>query len=116
MLKHDQPPNCSPLPLPSGRASAFLAIGRAAGNFALTLWAAAHHIGVVTEDPHFAFKVEADPLREGRYRWTICEGIQIHLRSPVSYATRREAEEDADKAMSRFVCHRRNRDHDRQGR
>jgi hypothetical protein len=64
----------------------------------------------VTEDPHFTFKVEADPLREGRYRWTICEGTQIHLRSPQSYATRREAEEGAEKAMSKFVRHWRDRE------
>jgi hypothetical protein len=64
---------------------------------------------VVAEDPHFTINVEADPLREGRYRWTICEGVQIHLRSPQSYATRREAKEDAEKAMSKFTAHWQNR-------
>jgi hypothetical protein len=39
------------------------------------------------------------------YRWTICEGVQIHLRSPQSYATLLEAKEDADKAMSKFAAH-----------
>ena len=59
------------------------------------------------EEAHrFTIRVEADPLREGRYRWTICEGVQIHLRSPKSYATRREAQEHADKAMSKFERHR----------
>jgi hypothetical protein len=64
----------------------------------------------MAEDPHFTINVEADPLRGGRYRWTIREGVQIHLRSPQSYATRREAEEGADKAMSKFVRHRQNRE------
>ena len=50
------------------------------------------------------FNVDADPLRAGRYRWTVCEGVQIHLRSPQSYATQREAKEDADKAMSGFAA------------
>jgi hypothetical protein len=63
------------------------------------------------EEAHqFTIRVEADPLREGRYRWTICEGVQIHLRSPQSYATRREASEDADRAMSKFVRHWQNRE------
>ena len=79
-------------------------------NFPLTLEVAAYHIGVVAEDPHFTINVEADPLREGRYRWTICEGVQIHLRSPQSYATQREAKEDAVKAMSKFVRHRQDRE------
>jgi hypothetical protein len=74
-------------------------------KFPLTLEAAAYHIGVVAEDPRFTINIEADPLRGGRYRWTICEGVQIHLRSPQSYTTRREAKEDADKAMSKFVRH-----------
>jgi hypothetical protein len=53
----------------------------------------------------FISKVLADPLRDGRYRWTICEGVQIHLRSPQSYATQREAKVDADKAMSKLATH-----------
>ena len=79
-------------------------------NFPLTLGVAAYHIGVVAEDPHFTINVEADPLREGRYRWTICEGVQIHLRSPQSYATMREAKEDADKAIAKFVRQWQNRE------
>ena len=78
-------------------------------NFPLTLEVAAYHIGVVAEDPHFTINVEADPLREGRYRWTIREGVQIHLRSLQSYVTRQEAKEAADKAMSKFADHWQNR-------
>ncbi len=65
----------------------------------------------MAEEAHpFTVRVHADPLRERRYRWTIFEGFQIHLRSPESYATRREAEEHAEKAMSRFVRHWQNRE------
>jgi hypothetical protein len=58
----------------------------------------------------FTFKIEADPLREMRYRWTVCEGNQIHLRSPNSYATRRDAEIEAAKALSNRVAHWRKRE------
>ena len=51
----------------------------------------------------FTFKIETDPLSERRFRWTVCEGSQIHLRSPHSYETRREAEAEADKAMLKFA-------------
>jgi hypothetical protein len=48
----------------------------------------------------FTINIEADPLRALRFRWTICEGVQVHARSPHSYATRREAEIEAGKAMA----------------
>ncbi len=40
---------------------------------------------------------------------TVCEGSQIPMRSPHSYATRREAEKEAEKAVSMRVNHWRNR-------
>jgi len=65
----------------------------------------------MAEEAHpFTIRIDLDPLRERRYRWTISEGIRTHLRSPQSYATEREAKEDADKAMSRFVRHWRNKE------
>jgi hypothetical protein len=51
----------------------------------------------------FTLDVVADPLRHSRYRWTVCEGNQIHVRSPYSHATRREAEKEAAKAVERRV-------------
>lgn len=61
------------------------------------------HNGAMAENHPFTFKIEPDPLGERRFRWTVCEGGQIHLRSPHSYATRREAELEASKAMARFA-------------
>ena len=52
----------------------------------------------------FTTRIQADPLSERRFRWAICEGEQIRLRSPHSYATRREAEADAGKAMLRLAA------------
>jgi hypothetical protein len=63
----------------------------------------------MAEAPTLTFNVEADPLRERRYIWTIRKGLQI-LRSPQSFATRREAKEDGLKAMSRLVAHHRNKE------
>ena len=68
------------------------------------------HNAIVVETHPFTFRIEADPLRELRYRWTVCEGSQIHIRSPHSYATKREAEKEAAKAVSRREEHWRNRE------
>ena len=57
-----------------------------------------HSVGMASVHP-FTFKVDADPLSDRRFRWSICEGDQIHMRSPHSYATRREAEMEAGKAL-----------------
>jgi len=51
----------------------------------------------------FSVKVERDLLNEVRSRWAICEGDQIVIRSPHSYATRREAQAEAQKALQRHV-------------
>jgi hypothetical protein len=63
------------------------------------------------ETSPFAFRVEADPQRQGRYFWAISYGFQMYRRSPQSFATRREAKNDAVKAMSKIEAHwRRERD------
>jgi hypothetical protein len=51
----------------------------------------------------FTVKIKPDPLVAGRFRWTVCEGDQIHLRSPHSYASRLEAEREADAALQKFA-------------
>ncbi len=79
-------------------------------NFALATNTPFPHSAIMVETHPFTFNVVADPLREQRYRWTVCEGSQIHVRSPYSYATRREAEKEAEKAVSRRVEHWRNRE------
>jgi hypothetical protein len=63
------------------------------------------------ETSPFAFRVEADPQRQDRYLWAIGYGPQTYRRSPHSFATRREAKNDALKAMSKMEAHwRRERD------
>jgi hypothetical protein len=60
---------------------------------------------IIMADVHpFTVKIEVDPLNTVRFRWMVCEGDQIHIRSPHSYATRREATIEADKVMSKFAA------------
>ena len=57
------------------------------------------------EEVHpFTVRIEADPLDERRFRWMICEGGQIHIRSPHSYATQREADKEANEVMLRHAA------------
>ena len=49
----------------------------------------------------FTVRIEAESVNERRFRWTIFEGNQIHIQSPYSYATRREADKEANEAMLR---------------
>lgn len=54
---------------------------------------------MASEAQRFVPRIYEDSMRVGRYRWTITEDFQIHLYSPRSYATRREAREDANKII-----------------
>jgi hypothetical protein len=69
----------------------------------MELCPASGHYVTMDKAERFTFHVEPDPLGAGRFRWTVCEGTQIHLRSPHSYATRLEAEQEADKALQKFA-------------
>jgi hypothetical protein len=51
----------------------------------------------------FAYKIEADPVNPDRFRWTVREGSQIHIRSPNSYATFDEADNEASAAMKKLA-------------
>jgi hypothetical protein len=58
----------------------------------------------------FTVRIEADLLTACRFRWMVCEGNQIHIRSPHSYAIRREAEREANEVMLKHAATwRRNR-------
>jgi hypothetical protein len=62
------------------------------------------HIDKMREEHHFTVIVEPDLLRSGRYRWAFCESEQIRDRSAVSFATRREAQSDATKALQKRIA------------
>jgi hypothetical protein len=61
-----------------------------------------HNASMIELHP-FTFEIEPDPLIERRYRWTIREDDRVEARSPHSYATAREAEIEAQKAVSRRI-------------
>jgi hypothetical protein len=62
------------------------------------------HSAAMAEKHPFTINIEADPLNALRFRWTVCEGGQIHIRSPHSYATRREAGAGAKEAMEKLAA------------
>jgi hypothetical protein len=53
------------------------------------------------EEHPFTVEIQIDPLNEVRFRWNVCQGPQIMMRSPHSYATRRQALNDGAEAMKR---------------
>ena len=63
----------------------------------------AHNMRMVENHP-FTITVEPDLLRDGRFRWTLYENGQPRNRSPVSYATKREALADATKALEKQIA------------
>ncbi len=64
------------------------------------------HIAIMTyETSPFAFRVETDPRRPRQYLWAIGYGFQTYRRSAVSFATRREAKNDAVKTISKMEAH-----------
>jgi hypothetical protein len=70
---------------------------------ALAMSRAPRHMMAMAKTHPFTFKIEPDLLRGCRFRWKVCGVGQTQLRSAHSYATRREAEVEADKAMSKFA-------------
>jgi hypothetical protein len=57
----------------------------------------------MAEDHQITVVVERDLLRAGRYRWTVLHSGQPQNRSEMSFATRREAEADAAKALKKNI-------------
>ena len=62
------------------------------------------HTGEMVEDHQITVVVEPDLLRSGRYRWTLLRSGQAQDRSEMSFATKREAEADAEKALKRRIA------------
>ena len=54
------------------------------------------------KDPAFVIKIEPDIDRPGRYRWFILENGRMRDASVYSYATRREAQDDAHKFVQKL--------------
>ena len=51
----------------------------------------------------YEIKIEPDPSSERRFCWSIWEGELVRLEETFNYATRREANAAAEKAMLRLA-------------
>jgi hypothetical protein len=58
----------------------------------------------MAETHPFTIRVEPDLLRDGRFRWTLYENGQPRNQSIVSYATKRDADADATKALDKEIA------------
>jgi hypothetical protein len=61
-----------------------------------------HNASMEEEQHLFTVEIVIDPLNADRFRWNVCQGSQITMRSPHSYATRRQAQIDGEEALRRI--------------
>ena len=59
----------------------------------------------MAETHDFKIVIETDAGRAGRFRWNISEDGKVRDKSFYSYATRREAQVDADKFVEKAQRH-----------
>ena len=62
------------------------------------------YVTEMAENHPFAIGVERDLLRDGRFLWTLYENGQPRIRSPFTYATKREALAGGAKALEEQVA------------
>ncbi len=60
----------------------------------------------MVEESPFLIWIEPDPLHPLWFRWTICEGEQVVMRSPHAYTARAEAENEANQVLARLNTQR----------
>ena len=60
------------------------------------------HNANMPEDSPFVVKVERDAERQGRFRWRVFENGIMRDASVYSFATKREAQVDADKFVEKL--------------
>jgi hypothetical protein len=73
-------------------------------NFILAAIAALPHNDHMSEDHQFTVRVEPDSSRPGRFRWALFKAQQAYNRSEMSYATKREAADEAAKVLDRRIA------------
>jgi len=59
---------------------------------------------MMAEDSAFTISVAQDALRPGRYRWSVSENRKVRDTSLFSFATKREAQADADKFVEKLTA------------
>ena len=58
----------------------------------------------MAEELHFTIRVEPDLLREGHFRWALCDSGQVRERSEASYSTKGDAYLDAAKVLREHLA------------
>jgi hypothetical protein len=56
----------------------------------------------MTETRTFTTAVARDPHNPERFRWSVLENAKVHDKSMYNFATKREAQADADKFVGRL--------------
>jgi hypothetical protein len=64
-----------------------------------TPWA---HNGIMAQNPIFTTDIAKDIGNPNRYRWNIYENMKVRDKSFYSFATKREAQNDADKFIRKL--------------
>jgi hypothetical protein len=59
-------------------------------------------VTVLTPKPAFSIRVIEDIARPGRYRWNIVQAGKVRDTSVYSFATKREAQADADRFVEKL--------------
>jgi hypothetical protein len=66
------------------------------------------HSGIMLEIEPYSVRVREDAHRPSRYRWDVFETERLRDTSTFSFATRREAQTDADKFVLKLIATWRN--------
>jgi hypothetical protein len=66
------------------------------------------HGAIMPEIEPYSVRVREDANRSGRYRWDVFETERLRDTSMFSFATRREAQTDADKFVVKLLATWRN--------
>ena len=71
-------------------------------NFVLALRRPSTHNARMADNHVFTINVARDVERPDRYRWSVSENMRLRDKSLHSFATKREAQADADKFVQRL--------------
>jgi hypothetical protein len=58
----------------------------------------------LAEDHGYSLRAEKDRVREGRYYWALYKGDQAYNRSPLSYASKREALAEGEIVLGKRIA------------
>jgi hypothetical protein len=71
-------------------------------NLALAMQTPRVHSAIMAQNPIFTIDIAKDIGNPNRYRWNIYENMKVRDKSFYSFATKREAQNDADKFIRKL--------------